>query len=75
MTKPLPPIEELTYEQAFTELEAIVIALETAEHNLDETIAQFERGQALAQYCATLLDKAEIKVQQISGDEIIDFEG
>lgn len=69
------PIEELTYEQAFTELETIVVALETEEHNLDETIAQFERGQALAQHCAALLDKAEVKVQQISGDEITDFEG
>lgn len=69
------PIEELTYEQAFTELESIVAALETEEHNLDKTIAQFERGQALAQHCAALLDKAEIKVQQISGDQITAFDG
>ncbi len=75
MTQTPSPIEVLTYEQAFAELEAIVASLESTEHPLDETIAQFERGQALAQYCTNLLDKAEIKVRQISGDEITDFEG
>ena len=67
--------EELTYEQAFAELEEIISALETGEHTLDEAIAKYERGQALARFCARLLDKAELKVQQLSGDEIIGFEG
>jgi exodeoxyribonuclease VII small subunit len=74
MSKTYIPVEDLTYEQAFTELEEIVSALETAEHTLDEAIAQYERGQSLAKHCASLLDKAELKVQQLSGDEILDFE-
>ncbi len=62
------PVEELTYEQAFSELEKIVSALETEENSLDESMALFERGQELARYCAGLLDKAELKVQQLCGD-------
>jgi exodeoxyribonuclease VII small subunit len=69
------PVTELTYEQAFAELEAIVATLETDERPLDEAIAQFERGQALAQHCADLLDKAELKVQLLSGGEVTEFEG
>ena len=68
------PVEELTYEQAFAELEAIVANLEGDEKTLDESLAQYERGQALAKHCAELLDHAELKVQQISGDELIPFE-
>jgi len=69
------PVTELTYEQAFAELEAIVATLENEERTLDEAIAQYERGQALAQRCADLLDKAELKVQLLSGGEITEFEG
>ncbi|RPJ38731.1 MAG: exodeoxyribonuclease VII small subunit [Chloroflexi bacterium] len=67
-------IQSLSYEQAFAELEEIVYALETNEKSLDEAIALFERGQALAKHCAGLLDKAELRVRQLSelpepGDE------
>ena len=75
MTKSQTPVEELTYEQAFAELEGIVAALETEERTLDEAIAQYERGQALSKHCADLLEKADLKVQQISGDDLVAFEG
>jgi exodeoxyribonuclease VII small subunit len=68
------PVEELTYEQAYAELEGIVAALESEERTLDEAISQYERGQALAKYCADLLDKAELKVQQLSGDEMAEMD-
>lgn len=74
MSKVLPPVEELTYEQAFTELEVLIATLEADDGSLDETLAKFERGQALSQHCATLLDNAELKVKQLSGDEITGFE-
>jgi exodeoxyribonuclease VII small subunit len=74
MTESPPPVETLTYEQAFAELETIVAELESEEHTLDEAIARFERGQALAKHCADLLDKAELKVRQISGDDLTDLE-
>jgi exodeoxyribonuclease VII small subunit len=69
----LTPVEQLTYEQAFTELEAMVLILESEERSLEETLALFERGQALAQHCAQVLDQAELKVQQLSGEGVQDF--
>jgi exodeoxyribonuclease VII small subunit len=72
--KEYTPVEELTYEQALTELEEIVTALESEERSLDNAMSLFERGQSLARYCAGLLDQAELKVQQISGENLIDFE-
>jgi exodeoxyribonuclease VII small subunit len=58
-------IEELTFEQAFAELEESVRTLERGDLPLEESLALYERGQELSAYCATLLDKAELKVQQV----------
>jgi len=74
MNESSTPVEELTYEQAYAKLEEIVAALESEERTLDEAISQYEQGQALAKHCANLLDKAELKVQQLSGDELADMD-
>lgn len=66
-------IEEMNYEQAFRAIEAVVAALETEKQSLDEAMLLFERGQALVRRCMGLLDKAELKVRQLSGDELEDF--
>ena len=66
---------ELTFEQAFAQLEEIVARLESAELSLDDSLALFERGQALAAHCAKLLDAAELKVKQLApGGELEEFE-
>jgi exodeoxyribonuclease VII small subunit len=67
-------IEKLTYEQALNELEGIIQDLESDEHTLEQTLAMFERGQALARHCAKLLEEAELKVQELSGDTLVDFD-
>lgn len=67
------PVEELTYEQAFEELEKIISALENEDHTLEQALALFERGQALARYCIDQLDRAELKVKQLLGEELTDF--
>ncbi|RPI23936.1 MAG: exodeoxyribonuclease VII small subunit [Chloroflexota bacterium] len=67
------PVEELTYEQAFSELEAIVTALESDQNTLEDCLELFERGQSLARFCANLLESAELKVQQLSGEDLVDF--
>ena len=67
-------VESLSYEQAFAELESIVAALENEQRSLDESMALYERGQALVKRCANILDKAELKVKQLSGDALTDFE-
>lgn len=61
-------IEEMTYEQAFEALQTTIADLEAGDKPLEETLALYERGQALYKRCTTLLDKAEIKVQQLTED-------
>ena len=70
------PVEELTYEEAFAELESIVTALEAgaAQNPLEDAMSLFERGQSLVKRCSELLEGAEIKVRQLSGEELSDFE-
>ena len=62
----------LMYEQALAELEAIVNTLESDQRPLEEALALFERGQALAQHCSGLLDKADLKVRLVSGDKSLE---
>ncbi len=62
------PIEEMTYEETFAELQAVVATLEGEGRPLDESIALYERGQALARHCASLLEKAGLKVRQLNGE-------
>jgi exodeoxyribonuclease VII small subunit len=68
------PINELTYEEAFAELESIVAALETGEQPLEEALSLFERGQGLTKRCGELLDEAELKVSKLSGDKLEPFQ-
>lgn len=64
MTEPNPP-SEMSYEEAFAELEEIVGALESEESELQESLSLFERGQALAAHCSDLLDSAELKLKEL----------
>lgn len=68
------PVEELTYEEALAELDGIVETLEGEQSQLEEAIKLFERGQALAARCASLLEAAQLKVKQVAGDEVSAFE-
>jgi len=68
------PVEDLNYEEAFAELEDIVDTLEGEQNPLEDAMLLFERGQALVKHCGALLDGAELKVRQLSGDELSDFE-
>lgn len=62
------PIADLTFEQAFAELEESVRTLERGDLPLEESLALYERGQELSAYCARLLDEAELKVQQVEAN-------
>lgn len=61
-------IDALTYEQAFEELQDTIAALESGDKPLEDTLALYERGQALYKRCTDLLDKAELKIQQLTED-------
>jgi exodeoxyribonuclease VII small subunit len=59
---------ELSFEGAFAELEMIIGKLESGEMSLEESVELFERGRKLSDYCQTVLDKAELRVNRLSGD-------
>jgi exodeoxyribonuclease VII small subunit len=66
-------VGELDYEAAFSELETIVSALESEQPSLQDAMLLFERGQALAQRCAALLDTAELRVRQLTDEGLEDL--
>jgi len=66
---------DLTYEEAFSELEALVAALEGDSRPLEESMRLYERGQALVKRCAQLLESAELRVKQLAGETEVDFKG
>ena len=61
-------IAERSFEEAWAELEAVLERLESGDLSLDDSVALFERGRSLAAHCQTLLDKAELRVRQLSGE-------
>jgi len=56
-------VESLAYEAALTELEALVARLEAT---LDEALQLYERGQALAAHCGRLLERAELRLRELT---------
>ena len=69
------PVEEMTYEQALAELEEITRQLEENPPALEQTLVLYERGQSMAKHCTKLLDQAELKIRQLSGEELTQLAG
>ena len=59
-------IKELSFERALKELEGIVGRLERGDVELEESIAIYERGDALKAHCEQLLKQAEAKVERLT---------
>jgi exodeoxyribonuclease VII small subunit len=57
--------ETMTFEAALKELEAIVNQLERGDVPLAESVAIYERGEALKKRCDQLLKEAEARVERI----------
>ena len=60
--------EELSYEEAFQQLEDVVTQLEGGELSLERSVALYELGQRLSARCQNLLEKAELKIRQVEED-------
>lgn len=59
-------VKSMSFEQALTELEGIVEKLETGRAPLQESIAIYERGEALKSHCEMLLKAAEMRIEKIT---------
>jgi exodeoxyribonuclease VII small subunit len=65
----LPEVGTLSFEAALKELEQIVTQLERGDVPLEESIAIYERGEALKKRCEALLTQAEERVEKIRTQE------
>ena len=65
-TADFPDIRNLSYEQARDELISIVAQLEGGQIGLEDSMALWQRGEALATHCNTWLDGAEAKLTAVT---------
>lgn len=61
-------VKKLSFEHAIEELESIVKRLEDGKVPLEESVAIYERGEALKSRCEDLLKAAEARVEKITLD-------
>lgn len=62
-------ITGMTFESALSRLEAVVREIESGKAPLDQTLALFEEGKALVDYCEKALTDAEQRVIKVNTGE------
>ena len=65
LKKPAADIGGLSFEGALGELEEIVKNLERGDVDLEDSIALYERGQALKSHCEAKLKNAETRLEKL----------
>lgn len=61
----LDDVEQMSYEQAREELVAVVTKLETGGAPLEDSLALWQRGEALADRCERWLDGARTRLEEV----------
>ena len=61
-------VKKMPFERAIEELELIVKNLEGGKVPLEQSVALYERGEALKKRCEELLRQAEARVEKITLD-------
>jgi exodeoxyribonuclease VII small subunit len=63
--------DDLSFEEAYARLEEVLSRLQMGNMTLDDSLAAYEEGMALAAHCQTLLDAAELRVEALErvGDD------
>lgn len=65
---------DLSFEAAMQALEGVVSRLEGGAETLEEALSLYEQGTRLAQRCNSLLEDAELRVNQLREREDGDLE-
>ena len=60
-------IEDMSFEEAMAELDALVRASESGKVPLDEMLARLERGNKLAVFCRGKLGELERRIEILTG--------
>ena len=58
-------ISEMSFEEAMSELQNIVRNIETGKDNLEDIIQNYERGNALKEFCDKKLKEAKLRIDKI----------
>jgi len=68
--------DKLSYDEAFSELETVLAKLESGDLPLEQALALYEQGIALANLCTRKLEEAELRVRQWqSAEQTVPVEG
>ena len=60
---------DLSFEEAFAQLEEVLASMENEELTLEESMARYELGVALSAFCESKLETAELRVSQWQADD------
>jgi len=63
-----PKLDELPFEEALSQLEGLVDALEAGDLDLESSLRKFEDGVKLVRVCSERLKAAELRIQQLEAD-------
>lgn len=61
--------DNISFENALTELETIIKKLEEGKLPLEDAVKAFERGNTLKKICEEKLKDAQLKIDMLSSDQ------
>jgi len=72
---PAPTLEDAQagFEQALSELEAIVQRMEDGQLPLEESLSAYQRGTELVKFCEGRLAEAQARIAVLEGDSLRDL--
>ena len=75
MTKPQKAGQPSGFEEALAELEKIVATLESGKLTLEQSLEAHKRGIELAQFCQSVLARAQQQVKVLEENALKNFPG
>ncbi|NQT25355.1 exodeoxyribonuclease VII small subunit [candidate division KSB1 bacterium] len=61
------------FEETFNALQTVVEKLESDEISLEDAVKAYEEGMQMIRQCTTILEKAQIRIEQLSKDDVGQF--
>lgn len=69
-----PDLEGKTFEELLEMLEAAVAELDGNSLTLEQSVAAYERSVLIGQACQDILDKAELRIEQIDAKSSVSLD-
>jgi exodeoxyribonuclease VII small subunit len=63
----------VSFESALAELETIVASMEAGQLPLEQSLAAYQRGAELLQFCQARLQEAQQQIKVLEGNSLKDF--